>query len=99
MEPAFNPYLRPASPPSVQVGGKGYIEIPGKAENLRWQTRKAPPTEYENALANALEQAYASGAAGAEEIVESLNRHAFRDASGEPWTVASLAAEMAALGG
>lgn len=98
MEPAFNPYLQPSSPPSVHVGGKGYIELPGKAENLRWQTRKAAPTEYENALADALEQAYTSGAVTAEEIVESLNRRAFRNASGDRWTVASLASEMSVLG-
>ncbi|MDX3895416.1 recombinase-like helix-turn-helix domain-containing protein [Pusillimonas sp.] len=98
MEPAFNPYLRPSSPPSVHVGGKGYIELPGKAENLRWQTRKAAPTEYENALADALEQAYTSGAVTAEEIVESLNRRAFRNAAGELWTAASLTSEMSVLG-
>ncbi len=98
MEPEFNPYLRSSPPPSVHVGGKGYIEVPGKAENLRWQTRSTAPTAYENALANALEQAYASGDTTADDIVETLNHRNFRCASGERWTVARLAAEMSALG-
>lgn len=99
MEPLFNPYLQPFSPPAPdQAAGKGYIEIPGKAENLRWQTRVAAPTEYENALADMLEQVYAAGAATAQEIAEGLNQRNFRNASGDSWTVASLASEMSVLG-
>ncbi len=99
MEPAFNRHLqhRPSSPPE-HVGGKGYIETPDNAENLRWQTRGRAPTDYENALADALEDIYESGADTAHGIVEGLNRRNFRAADGERWTVEKLAEEMASLG-
>ena len=99
MEPAFNRHLqyRPPSP-SERVGGKGYIETPANAENLRWQTRDRAPTDYENALGDMLEDIYESDTATAHGIVEGLNRRNLRTADGERWTVEKLAEEMAALG-
>lgn len=99
MEPAFNPHLQPCSPtPADQGAGKGYIEMPDNAVNLRWQTRTAAPTDYENTLADMLEQIYESGAETAEDIVEGLNSRDFNTASGDRWTVASLMSELAELG-
>ena len=53
----FNPYLKPwqAAQPN-NVAGKGQIEVPGRVPNIVWQNRAAAPTDYENALGDALEK-------------------------------------------
>lgn len=95
----YNPYLKPwkAAQPN-NVAGKGQIEVPGKVDNIIWQTRAAPPTSYENALGDALEQAFAGGATTLEEVVAALNAQDFRGADGSTWTAATFEAEMARLG-
>lgn len=95
----FNPYLKPweAAQPN-NVAGKGVVEIPGKVDNIVWQTRASIPTDYENALGDALEKAFEGGASSLEAIVSSLNAQAFRNADGSAWTVESFGAEIARLG-
>ena len=95
----FNPYLKPwqAAQPN-NVAGKGQIEVPGQVENIVWQHRATAPSDYENALGDALERVFADGAQSVEEVVAGLNAQTFRTADGTAWTVASFEAEMARLG-
>ncbi len=94
-----NPGLKPWESPSPNnVAGKGQIEVPGQARNIVWQTRSAAPTDYENALGDALEQVFGGGAETLEQVVEGLNKLGFRAADGRPWTAAGFEAEMARLG-
>jgi hypothetical protein len=94
-----NPSLKPwESPCPNNVAGKGQIEEPGHAPNIVWQTRSAAPTEYENALGDALEVAFDQGAETAAEVVASLNTQGLRAPGGQAWTVESFEAELARLG-
>ena len=50
---SYNVHLKPWNKPTPNaVAGKGNIEIPSQVENIVWQTRAVPPTEYETRLAN-----------------------------------------------
>ena len=99
----FNPFLEPwvlhmQSPTPNNVAGKGQIEAPGQAHNIVWQTRAAAPSEFENALGDALEVVFEGGAETPDQVVEGLNRHGLRGPDGQAWTVALFEAEMARLG-
>jgi hypothetical protein len=95
----FNPHLQPWKPAAPNnVAGKGHIEVPGLAANIVWQQRSAPPTEYENALGDALEKVFGDGAETIEQVVAGLNAINCRAGDGQPWTAASFEAEMARLG-
>jgi hypothetical protein len=96
---SFNPYLKPwqAAQPN-NVAGKGQIEVPGQVPNIVWQNRAAAPTDYENALGDALEKVFADGAETSEQVVAGLNAMAFRTTAGDAWTTAAFEAEMARLG-
>jgi hypothetical protein len=85
-----NPFLKRSPSDS-----RGSIE---RFENLCWQTRAAPPTEYENALGDALERIFAKGVESLPELVHQLNQDGSRDPAGQPWTEASFQAEMRRLG-
>lgn len=94
-----NPKLKPWETPAPNnVAGKGKIEIPGQMQNIVWQNRAVPPTDYENALGDALEVVFAAGAETSEQVVEGLSRNGFRRPDGQAWTVALFEAEMARLG-
>lgn len=95
----FNPYLKPweAAEPN-NTAGKGVIETPGEVGNIIWQTRASEPSAYENALGDALEEAFESGAGSLEDLVQKLNAQGFRNADGSTWTVEAFRAEMARLG-
>jgi hypothetical protein len=94
-----NPNLKPwQAPEPNNVAGKGHIEVPGQAQNIVWQNRLAPPTDYENALGDALEQVFEAGAASVEQVVEGLNGQGFRTPDGTAWTVDRFEREMARLG-
>lgn len=97
-ELGYNPLLKPLAGAAEQAAGRGRIEQPGQAANLIWQTRAAPPTTYENALGDALEQVFGGGAQTLTELVTGLNAHGSRDAQGRLWSEASFEAEMARLG-
>jgi len=86
-----NPFLRKAP----ALAGRGSVEQP---QNLEWQTRAAPPTEFENRLADALERAFAAGAETLADVVARLNEMQVLDASGARWSEASFEAEMRRLG-
>lgn len=95
----YNPYLKPWQRPAPSArAGEGEIERPGQIANIIWQTRAAPPNEYENRLGDALEEVFESGAVELHEVVAKLNELGFRSSDGQPWTAASFEAEMARLG-
>lgn len=94
-----NPYLKPWQQPKPnQVAGKGEIERPDRIRNIVWQTRSAPPTEFENQLGDALERVFDSGAVELADVVAGLNKLGFLASDGQPWTEASFQAEMKRLG-
>ncbi len=95
----YNPYLKPWQPPTPNArAGEGEIERPGQIANIVWQTRAAPPSEYENRLGDALEQVFESGAVELADVVAGLNKLGFRSSDGRPWTEATFEAEMERLG-
>jgi hypothetical protein len=93
--PGLTPWQKPAP---NNVAGKGKIEVPGAMPNIVWQTRAAAPTEYENALGDALEAVFEGGAESAEQVVEGLNGLGFRTPDGQAWSVPRFESEMARLG-
>lgn len=93
-----NPYLKPWRQPQPNyTAGKGTIEQPGAFPNIIWQTRSAPPSEYENQLGDALEKAFTAGAESIEEVVARLNEHGMLTSDGLPWTLDTFRAEMTRL--
>ena len=63
------------------------------------QARGSAPTSYELALAAELESAYASGAYELDALAAALNGGGVRPPTGADWTVETLVAELARLGG
>lgn len=99
IEPLFNEQLNNWSLPTPsRDAGKGFIEQPGKGENLRWQNRISVPGAYENSLAEAVEAAYLKGAGSADAMAAFFNERGFKSQGGTVWTTASLQAEMQRLG-
>ena len=94
----YNPFLNPGQKPPTAAAGTGKIERPSDIQNLPWQTRPAPPTEYEVLLTNALEQIFGEGIHGLSGIVGRLNEVGMRDPSGSAWTAEGFQREMARLG-
>ena len=73
----------------MSSSARGRIEKPGEAVNVEWQTRSRPPTEFENLVGDALEQAFAAGAESLPELVSKINE-LLKDPQGTPWTETSL---------
>ena len=95
----YNPYLRPWRQPQPNyVAGKGEIDRPGQVGNIRWQTRSAPPTEFENQLGDALETVFESGAQTLVEVVAKLNELGMFAPDGARWTEESYTTEIHRLG-
>ncbi len=93
-----NPFLKPwIQPHPNRTAGKGTIERPGQTPNIPWQTRSAPPTEFENQLGDALEQVFESGATELADVVAGLNAQGFRTSAGTVWDEASFRVELARL--
>jgi hypothetical protein len=88
----FNRYLRPTA--RTGEAAKGSIEKVDPTQNLIWQTRAAPPTEYENRLGDLLEQVFASGIDELAALVAKLNELGSRAPDGTAWTEASLQAYL-----
>jgi hypothetical protein len=82
----------------VKQPERGRIEKPENAVNVPWQTRLAPPTAYENRLADALEQVFAAGALELPELVRELNRLGVTAPDGSAWTEASFQQTFERLG-
>ena len=80
------------------LGGAGEFERYDEIRNIRWQTRPARLSAFEESLADALTGALEGGAASLAEIVTRLNDSGVRDTQGRGWTEESLAAELAHLG-
>jgi len=94
-----NPNLKPWEKTAPNnVAGKGKVVEPGKSENIVWQNRAAPPTDYENALGDALEKVFEGGATTLEEVVAGLNAQSFQTSDGRQWTADIYTAELARLG-
>lgn len=95
----FNPYLqRKLSAESLKQGGTGYIESPQDTfMNLVWQTRKAPPDEYQQALSETLSRLFADGVDRIEDIVCSLEASDVRPPGLEHWDENIFLSEMARL--
>jgi hypothetical protein len=85
-----NPFLKPGAP-----GARGTQE---RRENIPWQHRAEPPSEFENRLGDALEAIFASGIEELPRLVEELNKRGLRDRAGKAWTEESFQAEMQRLG-
>lgn len=95
----YNPFMAPWQKPTPNnVAGKGTVEMAGRAPNLIWQNRAAPPTAYENALGDALEKAFDEGAESVDALVQALNSMGVRMPDGQVWTPERFETEMARLG-
>lgn len=95
----YNPYLKPwRRPQPNEMAGKGAIERADAVENLRWQTRMAAPTEYENQLGDALVACFGEGIAEIAPLVARLNAMGVLAPDGRAWTAESFEREMARLG-
>ena len=87
-----NPYLRPTA--RTGEAAKGSIEKVDAIQNVVWQTRAAPPTEFESRLGDLLEQAFAAGIEELSPLVAKLNELGGRTPDGAAWTEASFQAYM-----
>ena len=90
-----NPWL------ATQRGSKGgadTVEDPRRPELLRWQTRKGPPTAYEERLADALMTIFGDEVCELPGIVARLNDAGIPDPTGSPWTESGFEAAMRELG-
>jgi hypothetical protein len=80
------------------LAGINNIQVPGKTENIIWQTRHREPSRYEEVLVEQLEEIFASGVVELEPLVEELNARGSRTEASELWTAENFQAEMARLG-
>jgi hypothetical protein len=94
-----NPNLSPWTwPTHIDPAGQKSIDKPADTGNMIWQNRQAPPTGYENALGDALEQVFDLGALNLPDVVAKLNELGFKDQNGSAWTEQSFTLEMQRLG-
>jgi Recombinase-like helix-turn-helix domain len=96
--PDYNPWISHHPDRGGNKGGPASVEVPAQSENVSWQTRPALPTDYENALADALTAIFAAGVEQLPEIVERLNRAGPKPPDGGDWTAERFVAEMGRLG-
>jgi hypothetical protein len=94
----YNRQFAAAGQSESRKGGEATIEDPARVENLRWQTRPAPLTAAENALADALQTIFAEEVYALDGIVERLNRMTIAPPAGaSAWTEESFRAEVRRL--
>jgi len=79
-------------------GEKGRIERPDDARNIEWQTRPAPPSDYENALGDALVACFEAGIEDLAPLVARLNELGVRTPDGKAWTEENFRSVLARLG-
>ena len=77
---------------------KGTIEHAGDAANIEWQTRPAPPSDYENALGDALVTCFEEGIEDLAPLVKRLNEMGVKSPDGAAWTEDSFQTVLARLG-
>ena len=95
----FNPYLQAfRAARRSEAAGKGQIYNAPERELIIWQTRPAPPSEFELSLAAALEQIFAQRIYELPDIVAALNRDGPRTREGAAWTEANFVATFRELG-
>lgn len=94
----YNTNLNDRQIAAPQEAGKGTIQIPSEIENIVWQTRGEPPSDYEAALTDALEEMFAGGVEALPEIVSGLNDRKIPAPDGSPWTEDSFQLEIKRLG-
>lgn len=94
--PQLKPWMRPRPD---EAAGKGSLERPDAVVNIEWQTRAAPPSEYENQLGGALVACFATGIEELGALVARLNEMGVLAPDGARWTEASFERELARLGG
>ncbi len=97
----LNPYLEAyqnTRPGQGAGAGAGHIYATAERDLIQWQTRPAVPSEYEQTLADTLEQIFAQRTYDLPEIVAALNREGVRTPGGEAWTEASFQDTLHALG-
>jgi hypothetical protein len=95
----WNVFLKPWRDiaPSNQ-GGVGAIESYETIRNIEWQSRSAPPTEYENHLADALERILGDGNHDLPDIISKLNEMRVYAPTGRAWSEETFCAELQRLG-
>jgi len=94
----YNPMLAAVGETDNRKGSEATIEDLARVENLRWQTRPAPLTPEESALADALERIFADEVYGLDGVVERLNRMRIAPPAGaSAWSDKSFRAEMRRL--
>ena len=79
-------------------GDASSIERVDEVQNVRWQTRPAPLTAYENALADSLQAIFGEEIYDPAVIVRRLNERGPKPPTGAAWTEELFTAEMARLG-
>lgn len=79
-------------------GDESSLERVDEVQNVRWQTRPAPLSDYENALADALQAIFGQEIYDLPGIVRRLNEQGPKPPTGAAWTEELFAAEMARLG-
>jgi len=95
----YNPHLAPGRKANDDKGTEAGIEHPDRVENYTWQTRPAPPTAAESALADALQAIFAEEVWELPQIVARLNERGIAPPAGaQRWTEAAFRAELARLG-
>lgn len=99
IEKDYNPHLAQDSSGNDRGDlAEQRIEIPGERENIRWQTRAASPTDYENALGDALVAIFERGIEDLEAVIAALNDTEIRTPEGEAWSAERFERLMAELG-
>ena len=91
----WNPWL---SKTHENKGGPDYLETYDPPTLLQWQNRSAPPTEYEQALADALQEIFVEEVYDLPGIVGRLNESGVKTPEEGGWTEANFQAEMRRLG-
>jgi hypothetical protein len=86
------------TPDPRNKGHEGGIEHPDRVRNIAWQTRAVPPSDAENALADALQAIFAEDIYELPGIVARLQGRVPPPAGAARWTEALLAAELHRLG-
>ena len=94
----YNPQLAATSGSDNSKGSPATIEDPAQVKNLCWQTRSAPLSDGEAALADALQTIFAGEFYELDGIVERLNRMKIVPPAGtSTWTEEGFRAEIRRL--
>ena len=91
----WNPWLTKTN---ENKGGPDYLETYDPPTLLPWQTRSAPPTEYEQALADALQEIFVEEVYDLPGIVGRLNESGVKPPEEGGWTEANFQSVMKRLG-